>query len=48
MNKEKNKICMICKKPLRYDFEIESGICETCEIGKKSKIKKFKEFTKKK
>lgn len=36
--------CMICGKPLRYPFEIQSGICETCEIGEKSKIKKFKDF----
>lgn len=36
--------CMMCGKPLRYSFEIQSGICESCEIGKKYNIKKFEDF----
>ena len=30
--KEEITYCENCKKPLRYDFEIEEGICEECLI----------------
>jgi hypothetical protein len=40
--------CSMCGKKLRYAFEIQSGICESCQIGKQAKVsknvKRFEEF----
>lgn len=35
---ENSKKCKICGKPLRYEWEIESEICEDCQISNKEKI----------
>jgi hypothetical protein len=35
---EKN-ICYLCSRPLKYDFEIEEGICESCKM--KPNLKKI-------
>ncbi|NPV13184.1 MAG: hypothetical protein HPY57_15565 [Ignavibacteria bacterium] len=39
------KKCALCGRQLRYFFELESGVCEKCQIGKNQKIKTFEQFT---
>jgi len=34
--------CALCGKMLRYPFEIESGVCETCQLSRK--VKSFEQF----
>lgn len=41
------KKCAICGRTLRYDFEINSGVCDTCQVNKKPKIKTFEQFNEK-
>ena len=38
------KTCDYCDKPLRYDFEIEVGHCESCQIEMKEKEGKLYEL----
>lgn len=34
--------CALCGAPLRYNFELESGVCENCQLGRK--VKTFEQF----
>ena len=42
--KESTKTCDYCDKTLRYDFEIEVGHCESCQIEMKEKEGKLYEL----
>ena len=26
-------LCILCGKPLKYEFEVEMNICEDCQLG---------------
>ena len=43
-NFKDEKKCAFCGRTLRYFFELENGICEKCQMGRKQKVKTFEQY----